>query len=103
MEIKENEIYAIKLTSGQEIVTKIVYIGEEGYNVEAPLTIGQGNNGMEFLPAMFTAVFGAPALIHYVGVAMVLPCRDDVKEAYEESIKPQSEILTPGKKQIITG
>jgi len=103
MEIKKDEVYAFKLTCGQEVVARITDLTDDGYTLESPLTIGQGNKGMEFLPVMFTAEFGKPAVLKHIGIAMILPCRDDVKEAYEESIKPQSDILTPGNKQIITG
>jgi len=106
MEIKADEIYSFKLTCGQEVVAKVLEIAEEGYHLDAPLTIGQGQNGMEFLPVMFTAEFGTKGLLHYIGVALALPCREDVKEAYIESVKPQEEksgIITPGPKQIITG
>jgi len=103
MEIKKNEIYAIKLTCGQEIVAKVLEIGDDGFHLAAPLTIGQSQQGgMEFLPAMFTAEFGTEAFMHNVGIAMILPCRKDVKEAYKESIDPKK-IVTQGKKQIITG
>jgi len=101
MEIKKDEIYAIKLTCGQEVVARITEITDDGYTLEAPLTIGQGNKGMEFLPVMFTAEFGKPAVMKHIGIAMILPCREDVKEAWEASVDPKK-IVTP-KKQIITG
>ena len=102
MEIKVGEIYSFKLTSGQEVVGKLETIDDDGYHLTAPLTIGQGNNGMEFMQVMFTTAFGEPAKLYHAGISMVLPTRDDVKEAYEGSINP-SEIIKPGPKQIITG
>jgi hypothetical protein len=100
MEIKVAEIYAFKMTSGQEIVAKVESIDDEYYHVATPLTIGQGQQGMEFLQAMFCAKIMEDSAMLKTSVSMVAPVRDDVKEAYEASINP-SEIITPGKKQII--
>lgn len=104
MEIKKGEIYAMRLTNGQEIVAKINDISKTHYHMAAPLTIGQGQGGqMEFLPPLFCAAPAADAaiLIEQVGIAM--PAREDIIEVYEESIKPKSDVLMPTQKQIITG
>jgi hypothetical protein len=102
MEIKIDGIYSFKLHSGQEIIGKIISIDEDGYQLDAPLTIGQGQNGMEFMPVMFTTALGDPAKMYFSGLAMTLPTREDVVEAYNESINPSS-VLKPVTKQIITG
>ena len=102
MEIKTDKIYAFKMTSGQEIVAKITSIDDEYYHVASPLTIGQGQHGMEFLPAMFCAMLMEDSAMLKTSVSLIAPTRDDVVEAYNASIDP-SDILTPQKKQIITG
>ena len=102
MEIKVGEIYSFKLTSGQEVVGKVEQIDDDGYHLEEPLTIGQGQKGMEFMQVMFTVDFGKPGKLYHTGISMVMPTREDVKEAYDQSIHP-STIVKPGPKQIITG
>ena len=102
MEIKVGEVYSFKLTSGQEVIATVTEIADNGYYLDAPLTIGQGQQGMEFMQVMFTTSFGGPAFLHATGISMVLPTREDVVEAYKESIDP-STVLKPVKKQIITG
>lgn len=102
MEIKVGEIYSFKLTSGQEVIAIVTEITDKGYHLESPLTIGQGQKGMEFMQVMFTTAFGEPAHLNDVGIALAMPTREDVKEAYRDSIST-STILKPGPKQIITG
>ena len=102
MEIKVDNIYAFKMTSGQEIVAKIESIDDEYYHVLSPLTIGQGQAGMEFLQAMFCANLMEDTAVLKTSVSMIAPARDDVIVAYEDSINP-SNVLKPVTKQIITG
>lgn len=100
MKIKEEEIYAFKMTSGQEIVAKLVSTDDEYYHVASPLTIGQGPEGMEFLSAMFcTNQFEDMAMLK-TSVSIIAPAREDIQEVYTASVNP-SKIVTPGKKQII--
>ncbi len=46
MEIKVEEVYAFKMTSGQEIVATIESVDDEYYHLQSPLTLGQGQAGM---------------------------------------------------------
>jgi len=103
IKVKQNGIYAFKMTSGQEIVGKIEDLDDDYYYIVAPLTIGQGQKGMEFLPAMFCAEFLADTAMVRTSVAMVSPAREDVVVAYKESVAPQSAIIGGKPKQIITG
>jgi len=102
MEIKIENIYAFKMTSGQEVVAKISSIDNDYYHLESPLTIGQGPNGMEFLDAMFCAERFEDVAMLKLSVSIVAPARQDIQAVYEESVNP-TQILKPGQKQIITG
>ena len=102
MEIKIEEVYAFKMTSGQEIVAKITSWDDQYYYIAAPLTIGQGQAGMEFLPAMFCAPLMEDTAMTKSSVAMISPAREDIIEAYEASVNP-SDVIKPRAKQIITG
>jgi len=102
MEIKVEEIYAFKMTSGQEIVAKVASMDDEYYHLASPLTIGQGQQGMEFLDALFCAERFEDVAMLKTSVSIVAPARKDIQEVYKESVNP-TQILTPGKEQIITG
>ena len=102
MEIKVDNIYAFKMTSGQEIVAKIASMDDEYYHLESPLTIGQGHQGMEFLDAMFCAERFEDVAMLKTSVSIIAPARKDIQEVYKESVNP-SKVLKPVTKQIITG
>jgi len=102
MEIKVGNIYAFKMTSGQEIVAKLSDMDDNYYHLAGPLTIAQGASGMEFIPAMFCAAVGEDSLMLKTSVDFISNAREDIKEVYEESLNPSS-VIKPGKKQIITG
>ena len=104
MKIEKGKIYAFKMTSGQEIVGKILDIDDEIYYLDRPLTIGQGPKGMELLPVMFTGKHLSNSCMYRHAIALASPIRDDVQKVYEESIDPDAvKIITLVKKQIITG
>jgi hypothetical protein len=100
MEIKENELYVFRLATGQEIIAKLTQIDDDGYHLDKPLTLMQGEQGMQLAPITFSGAPLAPAVLSKDGI-MVTPIRDDLQEVYEKSVDP-SEIITPSK-QIITG
>jgi len=102
MEINEKEIYSFQLISGREIVARVSKIHADSYDLSAPLAIGQGPNGLEFTPVMVTTDFAVDSKLVKSSISLISTTRPDVREAYETSVDP-SEIITPGKKQIITG
>lgn len=99
MKIEKGNIYSFKLTSGQELVAKLVDFDNEYYHIEKPLTIGNGPKGMEFLPVMVTAPLMEDSALRATAIAMVSPPREDVLESYKDSVDPKK-ILTPHKKII---
>lgn len=102
MEIEKDKVYTFKLTSGQEVIAKVVDIDNDYYYVSAPLTLGQGPNGVGFMPAITSSdpIIDTPLL--KLSVAMFASPREDIREAYVESVEP-SGIIKPEPKQIITG
>ena len=102
MEIEKDKVYTFKLTSGQEVIAKVADIDNDYYHVSAALTLGQGPNGVGFMPAISSGepIVDTPLL--KMAVAMITPTREDIREAYVESVDP-SGIIKPEPKQIITG
>jgi len=101
MKVEVGNIYSFKLTSGQEMVAKLVNEDDEHYYLKSPLTIGQGAKGMEFLPMMFTGVMLGDVATRKFAVAMIAEPNENTELAYSESVDPTA-ILTP-KKKIILG
>jgi hypothetical protein len=50
----EGEVITLKLTSGEEIVAKLVEDGAAYYKLSRPMVIGMGQQGPGLMPYLFT-------------------------------------------------
>lgn len=102
MEIEDGKIYSFKMNSGEEFVAKVLSLHNEAvipcYEIETPLSIGQTQNGPGFVPASMTAEAEGIANVSLGSIAMMLPTREDVLDAYRESTVG---IKVPDKKIIL--
>jgi hypothetical protein len=52
--VAPGEVITLKLTSGEEIVAKLVEDGAAYYKLSRPMVIGMGPNGPGLMPYLFT-------------------------------------------------
>lgn len=52
--VTEGEVITLKLTSGEEIVAKLVEDGAVYYKLSKPMVIGMGQQGPGLMPYLFT-------------------------------------------------
>jgi len=52
--VTEGEVITLKLTSGEEIVAKLVEDGASYYKLSKPMVIGMGQKGPGLMPYLFT-------------------------------------------------
>jgi hypothetical protein len=52
--VTAGEVITLKLTSGEEIVAKLVEDGAAYYKLSRPMVIGMGPNGPGLMPYLFT-------------------------------------------------
>jgi hypothetical protein len=52
--VSEGEVITLKLTSGEEIVAKLVEDGPAYYKLSKPMVIGMGAKGPGLMPYLFT-------------------------------------------------
>lgn len=52
--VSEGEVITLKLTSGEEIVAKLVEDGASYYKLNRPMVIGMGQKGPGLMPYLFT-------------------------------------------------
>jgi hypothetical protein len=52
--VTEGEVITLKLTSGEEIVAKLVEDGPVYYKLNRPMVIGMGQKGPGLMPYLFT-------------------------------------------------
>jgi hypothetical protein len=52
--VTEGEVITLKLTSGEELVAKLVEDGAAYYKLSRPMVIGMGQQGPGLMPYLFT-------------------------------------------------
>lgn len=53
--LKSGAVYTFKLSSGEEFIAKIVQAGGDFIQIEEPVSIAPSQNGIGFMPTIFTA------------------------------------------------
>ena len=66
--IVAGEIVSVKLSTGEEVVTKFVEETEIGYKVSKPLVLSMTNQGIGMIPFMFTISGDYDVMIHHASV-----------------------------------
>lgn len=100
--VNEGEISTIKLTSGEEVVAKIMKIEDGVLVLRQPVSIAPSHNGGPpmLVPSMFTAELDKDVIMYGTAISMIAPTRGDIKASY---IKATSGIDVPPEKKILVG
>jgi hypothetical protein len=98
--MNEGEINTIKLTSGEEVVAKIIKIADGMLVIKQPVSIAPGPQSPQLVPSMFTAELDQEVIMYATAIAMIAPTRGEVKASY---IKATSGIDVPPEKKILVG
>ena len=98
--IEKDLIYTIKIANGDEIVTKVVDIDENGnYIISKPLTIVPSQQGIQMIMSLFTANPDKNYQLNKSQCSIIALSRDEVRDSYIESttgIKPVSNKILMG-------
>jgi len=95
-----NEVYTIKLNSGEELIAKIKPSASgDGYvNISNPVSVAPGPQGMGLVPSLFTANPDSTIKLNTLSIAIFALTEENVKAKYLEAT---SGITVPSKKLII--
>ena len=93
-----NQVYTIKMNSGEELIAKVIQATENFIQVSEPVSIAPGPQGMGMIPSMFTADPTSEVRINTNNVAIVALTDDSIKIKY---IEATTGIKLPEKKIIL--
>jgi hypothetical protein len=100
MQLEKELIYTIKISNGDEIVTKVIDIDEDGnYIVSKPLTVVPGPQGIQMIMSLFTANPDKNYQLNKSQCSMIALSRDEVRDSYIEAttgIKPVTNKILMG-------
>jgi hypothetical protein len=80
-----DEIYTIRLSNGDEIVTKIIGETETEYEISKPLTVIPGPQGIQLVMSLFTAEPDKMVILQKGHISMIAPSQDRVRDGYIET------------------
>jgi hypothetical protein len=98
MKFEKNEVYSIKLTSGEELVAKVIALENDILELSEPLSIAPNPQGMGLMPSMFTADHRKNVLLNTKNITMSCLTDDQIRSKYTEAT---TGITTPSKKIVM--
>lgn len=98
MKLELNTVNTFKLSSGEELVGKVVAIDGNTVQLEEPLSIAPTPKGMQLVPSVFTSDEDSPVSLNLSLVAMYCPTALPIKDKYLEAT---TGIQVPEKKLIL--
>ena len=96
---KSNEVYTFKLTSGEEIVARLISQDADGITIENPILCALSPQGLQMMPALFSCNPGKTVRLNNSSWAMIADTRDDIRSSWIQATTG----IAPVSKQIITG
>lgn len=91
-------IYTFKLNSGEELVAKVVDISQNKFDIEHPVSIAPGPQGMGLVPSMFTGNMSKSVQLNINSVALIAETDESVAAKY---IEATTGIQVPTKKIVM--
>lgn len=99
MKFELDEVYTIKLVTGDELVAKVIEIGNDEITVASPLTVIPGPQGVQMIPSLFTSELDSRVRINISTCSMCTVTRDQVKDSYIEAVTG----IKPVRNKILMG
>jgi len=99
MNITPNEIYTIKLITGEEIVTRVISQDPQGLILENPILCVLSPQGLQMMPALFSANMDKKVRLNTGSWALIAEVREDVRNSWIQATTG----IAPASKKILTG
>lgn len=96
--LKTNSVYTFKLNSGEEVIAKVVSNSNDWVQIENPVSVAPGPQGLGLVPSMFTSDLDEPIHINIGSVTLYAATDEAVKNKYIEAV---TGIRLPEKKLIL--
>lgn len=97
--IELGEVYTLKLTSGEELIGKVVSLSDGVLELSNPLAVAPNPQGMGLIPAMFTGDHDKNIALNTNTVTMWAPSADSIRIKYIEATTG----ITTASKKIVLG
>lgn len=96
--LTQNKVYTFKLTSGEELIAKVVQSELDFIQIEEPVSIAPTQQGMQMIPSVFTAEPKGEFRLNTNSITLYAETEDSIKMKY---IEATTGIKIPDKKLIL--
>ncbi len=96
---ENGSVYTFKLSSGEELIAKVVSSTENSVSLSNPLSVAPNPQGMGLIPSMFTADHDKNIELNTSTVTMYAPSADQIRIKYIEATTG----ITTSSKKIVLG
>ena len=98
-QLETNEVYTFKITSGEEIISKVLSQTENTIVLSDPLSVAPNQHGIGLMPSMFTVDNEKPVELNTNTITMYGVTVDQVRIKYIEATTG----ITTASKKILVG
>jgi len=98
LDLKINEVYTLKLNSGEELVSKITSVSDTDVGLHDPLSVAPGPQGVGLIPSLFTADPKGDTRLNKNSIAIYALADASIKSKY---IEATTGIKIPDKKLVL--
>jgi len=84
--LETNQVYTFKLNSGEELIAKVTFSGGDWIELEDPVSVAPGPQGMGLVPSMFTSDPKEKPKLNTNSISLVALTDDNVKMKYIEAV-----------------
>jgi hypothetical protein len=96
--METGKVYTFKLNSGEEMIAKVIEIGQTNIIITEPVSIAPSQQGMQMIPSMFTAEQRGNVTLNTSAIAFYANTDDNIKDKY---IEATTGIKLPDKKIVM--
>ena len=98
MPIVANQVYTFKLNSGEELIAKVARVDADWIEINEPLSVAPGPQGMGLIPSIFTIKPSTVVQLNTKAINMYADTEENIKAKYTETT---TGISVPSKKLIL--
>lgn len=97
MNLELNQVYTFKLSSGEEMVAKVLNTSDGFIEISEPVSIAPNQQGLGMVPSLFTSDMSGKFMLNTSTVAMYATTGEQIKMKYIEAttglVVPEKKIL----------
>lgn len=97
MNLELNQVYTFKMSSGEEMVAKVLNATDSFIEISEPVSIAPNQQGLGMVPSLFTSDMSGKFMLNTNTVAMYATTADQIKMKYIEAttglVVPEKKIL----------